>query len=484
MGNSLRSSNDTYPKSTPSVLEPETRKVNAAEFPVFKTKPIKDLAEGYVLSAGYDGDRRAVYLRLYESKTRRIHFWYDNTKHLPYCLSDIPPEELKKVSNLVNHPGLDHIETVEKHDPLQDKKVNMSKIVAKDPLSIGGRFSGTIRDIVSKAWEADIRYYNCYIYDRQILLGMPYSIKDGDLVSIPLEIPDEVLAELGKAFSGEAEEFKEYIDHWVSLLQTPIPSIRRVAIDIEVLASVQNRVPDPLEARDPIVAASIVDSDGAERVLLLRRTGMGEGPERASEAQVAYFDNEVGLIAEIYQVLLDYPVVLTFNGDDFDISYLYHRGLNLGFSRESIPIVVGARECLMKYGIHLDLYKFFFNRSIQISAFSAQYTDMSLNGVSEALLDEGKDDLGATIADMSYNTLASYCLKDSQLTLRLTTFNEDLVMKLIMVLIRITKLPMEDLVRQGVSGWIKNMMYFEHRRLNYLLPRSEDIIATKGEVVS
>jgi DNA polymerase I len=459
-------------------------KVKVTKFPIFVAEPVQDLGEGYILSAGYDGDRRAAYLRLYEPKTRRIYFWYDNKGHLPYCLSDLPPEELMKIPNLANHPGLDYIEPVEKYDPLQAKEVTMSKIVAKDPLSIGGRPSGTIRDIIPKAWEADIRYYDCYIYDRQILTGMPYSVKNGDLAPIQMDIPKDVLAEVQKVFASEAEEFREHVDGWIRLLQTSIPSIRRVALDIEVAASVKDRVPDPREAAEPIIAASLVDSDGVERVLLLRRDGMGDGPECVNKSKVEYFNDEGELIAEIYRVLLDYPVVLTFNGDDFDINYLYHRGLNLGFSRDSIPIVVGPRECLLKYGVHLDLYKFFFNRSIQIYAFSAKYTELTLNGVAEAVLGEGKEELGAMISDMTYGDLASYCLKDSQLTLRLTTFDDDLVMKLILVLVRITKLPMEDLVRQGVSGWIRNMMYWEHRRLNYLIPRSEDILATKGEVAS
>jgi DNA polymerase I len=57
-------------------------------------------------------------------------------------------------------------------------------------------------------------------------------------------------------------------------------------------------------------------------------------------------------------------------------------------------------------------------------------------------------------------------------------------MKLIQIMMRITKMPMEDLTRQGVSSWIRNLMYFEHRRLNYLIPRSEDILESKGKATS
>jgi DNA polymerase I len=57
-------------------------------------------------------------------------------------------------------------------------------------------------------------------------------------------------------------------------------------------------------------------------------------------------------------------------------------------------------------------------------------------------------------------------------------------MKLITILMRVSKMAMEDLTRQGVSRWIQNMMYFEHRRRNYLIPRSDDLIKLKGETVS
>jgi DNA polymerase I len=457
--------------------------VDAVKPSVFTAQPTLNLSEGYLLSVSYDGDRRAACLRLYEPETARIHFWYDRSGHLPYCLSDLSSEELERNTQLTKHPGFERIEAVEKYDPLQARNVSMSKIVAKDPLSIGGR-PGAIREIISKAWEADIRYYDCYIYDRGILPGMPYSISNGALSPVKPDISESIRNELAQVFADEAEEFRDYVDQWVRLLQTPIPDILRVALDIEVASSVQNRVPDPDEASEPVVAVSLADTNGLERILLLRRNGMGAEPESVDNAKVEYYDDEVELLKEVYKSVLEYPIVLTFNGDDFDIKYLCNRGLNLGFPRESIPITVGARECLLKYGVHVDLYRFFFNRSIQIYAFSAKYTELTLNGVAEALLGDGKEELGAMINSLSYEELAPYCLRDSQLTLRLTTFDDDLVMKLILVLVRITKLPMEDLVRQGVSGWVRNMMYYEHRRLNYLIPRSEDILAVKGEVAS
>jgi DNA polymerase I len=54
-------------------------------------------------------------------------------------------------------------------------------------------------------------------------------------------------------------------------------------------------------------------------------------------------------------------------------------------------------------------------------------------------------------------------------------------MKLILVLSRISSMPMEDVSRQGVSRWIRNFMHREHRKRHILIPNSEDILAKKGK---
>ena len=452
---------------------------------ILESHPSYDVSEAYLLSATYDGDKHAACLKLYEPTTRKILFWYDDTNHKPYCLSDLPVDELEKIEALKNHQGLDHIETVEKYDPLQFKAVKMSKIVAKDPLSIGGRPSGTIREILPKAWEANIRYHSCYIYDRQLQVGMPYKIVKGKLTQAEYSPPSDVARTIDELFKGENREYKSYIDSWVRLFQCPMPNVRRAAVDIEVFSSVATRVPDPEEANEPIIAASISDSDGNRRVLILKKEGMSDNlDEASSKLNVESYENEKELIAELFKALLDYPIILTFNGDDFDLRYIYHRAVNLEFPKEEVPITLGQRSAMLKHGIHVDLFKFFFNRSIQTYAFSQRYTEATLGGISESLLGKGKIELSKPISELSYSELAEYCLRDSEITLQLTTFDDELVMRLIILLARIAKLPIEDLTREGVSSWIRSIMYYEHRRLNYLIPRAEDILKVKGEAAT
>ncbi len=77
-----------------------------------------------------------------------IYFWYDNTGHKPYCLTNLKPYDLNKIDRLVHHEGFDSLEVIKKYDPLLNQTVEITKIIAKDPLAIGGRPAGTIRDIV------------------------------------------------------------------------------------------------------------------------------------------------------------------------------------------------------------------------------------------------------------------------------------------------------------------------------------------------
>lgn len=439
---------------------------------------------GYVLSVFYDGEQRKAGVKLYHPESQTISLWYDTSRHLPYCLSELSIPELElDYSEITKHPGFDHFETVHKYNALTDASIEMTKIIAKDPRSIGG-LATSIREALPTAWEARIRYYNCYIYDRLLQLGMPYQLREEELVRSECHgTTNQKL--INDVFAHEEGEFKTYIDRWIQLFQCPLPSIRRAAVDIEVYSAVATRVPDPHEATDPIIAASIVDSDGIKRVFVLLREGISEGLNSIPiDVHVTYYQHEIELIQALFQILLEYPVILTFNGDDFDLRYVHNRALRLSVPRQQIPIILQQRSTRIRYGIHLDLYRFFFNRSIQIYAFSQKYSALTLDSVTKALLGEGKVQLETPISELSYTELIEYCLQDADVTFRLTAFDDELVMKLIQIMMRITAMTMEDLTRQGVSSWIRSLMYNEHRRLHYLIPNPQDILDAKGEATS
>src|SRR5712692_2877628 len=172
------SSLDQY-MAKPQVVRPKQKEDPKSRL-VFSPSIPSNLAESFFVGAGYDGERRVVYIKLYEPHTNKIHFWYDNTGHLPYCISKDSPEELQKKEQLTRHPGFVRFEPSKRYDALDGKEIPVTLIYARDPLSIGGRPTGCIRDMIT-AWEADIRYVENYIYDRQLEPGMTYSIKSGKL---------------------------------------------------------------------------------------------------------------------------------------------------------------------------------------------------------------------------------------------------------------------------------------------------------------
>jgi DNA polymerase I len=483
-----------------SVVTPESAK-REKKRRAFPPVAPENLPPSYFVSAGYDGRSRRALIKLYEPTSGQIYFWYDNTGHKPYCLTNLSQYELEKIDRLVKHEGFDHFELEEKFDPLLDRNVEVTKIVANDPLAIGGKPQGTIRDIIpedfpkvsdimasneeAKVWEARIKYYQCYIYDRQLLPGMIYEVKNGNLIPKILEQTEKTLQHIKATFQEATPEELQYIEEWARLMEYPAPKFRRAAIDIEVYAPVSTRVPDPREAACPVICVSVYSSDDQKRVLLLKREGVREGSERLpAGVALEYFDTEEKLLRSVFEVLWSYPFVMTFNGDDFDLRYLFHRAMNLGIGKSEIPIEVGKRVCLLRYGVHIDLYKFFFNRSVQIYAFNNRYRDVTLDDVGNALIGVEKIRLEKGFGELSYTELAQYCLRDSEIAFKLTSYEEELAMKLILVLARISSMPMEDVSRQGVSRWIRNFMHREHRKRNMLIPNAEDILAKKGKTAT
>ncbi len=425
-----------------------------------------------MLTVTYDGKAGKALVKLYDPVNDRIYFWYDNTGHKPYLLTNIRPEEVvSKLSKVILHPGFSHIEVVEKYDPLNDRKEIFTKIDAKDPLSIGGR-ADSIRELLPKTWESRIRYHLCYIYDNDVVPGMFYRIEDGRLVQVPVEVPSEIERFIKRLYSND-KEYLEEAEKWIPpLFQAPVPNIKRLSLDIEVFTPQENRIPNPREANYEIIAIGLAGSDGLRKVLVLKRPGMELRPEDLDDLlyddiEVEFFDSEYDMLREFFSIMLQYPILITFNGDNFDLPYIYHRALKLGFRKEEIPITVGRNEASIALGIHLDLYKFFNIRAIEVYAFGGKYRggmDRTLDTIAHAIIGMSKLSRDKTVSQMSYVELINYNFRDAFLGLYLTTYDDNLVLRLILLMSRISKTPPDDLVRNQISAWIKNMLYYEHRK--------------------
>ncbi|RNJ78585.1 MAG: DNA-directed DNA polymerase I [Nitrosopumilus sp. H8] len=442
-----------------------------------------------LVSATYDSPSKSAMLKFYDPESQKLFLHKDETGHKPYCYSRLAPDEL---AHLSERDDVLEIKTVTKRDPISGKDIPLSQIIVADPLAIGGRES-SIRNRI-ETWESDIKYYENYLYDRRLIIGKYYEIIDGKVVPHDLEISDEVkLALKGLLWDKvdsksmvDSEQFKEFISEWADLLNQPIPKIRRLSIDIEVEAVV-GRIPDPKIAEKKVTAVGLKGSDGYDRVFVLRTKDTEQGTDDlGSDAEVVFYDEdkEKDMIQDAFAVIEEFPFVVTYNGDEFDLPYLYNRADKLGIERSSNPLYMMRDSATLKHGVHLDLYRTLSNRSFQIYAFSQSYTDFSLNSVSKALLGKEKIDYGVELGSLNLYQTAKYCYNDALLTYELTSFNSDLLMNLLVIIARIGRMPIDDIARMGVSQWIRSLLYYEHRKGNYLIPKREELERRSEGVMS
>jgi DNA polymerase, archaea type len=468
-------------------------------FTYWEERKLPENTRVMLISAIYSGENQKVQLKFYDPNLHLIYFWQDKTDHKPYCYTKLEYKE--RVEEIAAIEKKFELKTVPKMDLLLDKEIQAIKIIAPDPLSIGGK--GGIREKLN-VWEANIKYHENYLYDTRLIPGSYYKRKGDQIIEDPYQMSDIVQNALKNFLwdkileSKEArnDEYRKYVREWADLLNQPIPEMRRIALDIEV-DSEEGRMPIPREHDRKITAIGIVSNDDLRKVFLLEQDkNPNDGTELIPEAEICKTEKE--LLEKTFKIISEYNVLVTFNGDDFDLPYIYERSQDPAIDpvkhtiipKEEIPMVVKrdsfikkgiqAEPVQLKHGVHIDLFRTFQNRSIQIYAFSHKYSEYRLNAISEALLNDSKIEFEGNISDLPIQKLAQYCLKDTELTFRLTSFNDNLLLKLLFVIARISRLSVEDLSRVGVNQWIRGMLFYEHRKINALIPHSEEL-RNKGQ---
>lgn len=433
----------------------------------------RDIMTLFLVSTSYDDEKHQVVLTFYDDVTAKYVLYRDET-YLPYCLSP-SRKELD-----VLHPF--KISTVDKYDSLNDKHITMYKGEFRtkneiDALKIYVK-KLTSECIPNPLWEYKLTPQMSYIYDEQIEMGMPYEIQGNKLVKV---IDKKAETEVDKIL-GLFQD-KSIIRDLIRMFEYGTPKFKKCAIDIEVLSE-PKKFPLPEFANFPILCICIVTSDGKKIALVLKQPDKKiENYPNVDELYV--FSDETELILKFFELIVQYPTVVTFNGDQFDLRYVKNRAHRLGILSSKIPLYHYGSGVYVKGSTHIDLYKFFKIQAIQNYAFGSKYKNVSLDEVSEALLHKNKiKHKEEVIGDMNYLDLINYCVQDTLLTLELSEFDDDLVMNLIMVISRVSRLPIEECSRKAVGQWIASFLFNLHRRLGYLIPRPEDIKAMKGSTKS
>ena len=452
----------------------------------------ENMPYGLLISATYNIRKNAAILKFYEPVSQRIFLWADKSGHKPYCYSKLSPDEIP--TEISERDDVIDIKQVKLLDILHDKPIDVSKILVKDPLAIGGtQTSKSIRNLID-TWESDIKYYESYLYDSSLIVGKYYKIENDAVVPYDLEISDETKLSLKSMLLDkqsdtnlpDTKQFDEHVSQWANLLNQPIPKIKRISLDIEVESEI-GRIPDPKIAEKRITAVGFEGSDGLKQVFVLRKSGIEEGVnELLPGVKIVFYEEtkEKEMILDTFELMKKYPLLITYNGDGFDLPYLYNRASRLGIDRQKNPLYMMRDSATLTDGVHLDLYRTMSNRAFQIYAFGQKYSDFSLNSVSKGLLGEEKIDYGVELNDLTLYQTANYCQNDARLTYNLTGFNNDLLMNLLIVISRIARMPIDDISRMGVSQWIRSLLYYEHRQNGILIPRRQELDNRSSNVLN
>jgi len=431
------------------------------------------IKNAYLLSYYYDPDRNVAVLAFYDQEEDRIKYWFDKHGHKPYFLVKERPDEVMKRLPPNLRQRLDDAELAVKHNLLKMRRETLTKVKVKDPLAVR-----EMRELFEASWESNIKYHQNYIYDLHLVPGFKYEVQGKRIV--PKSEAPSLDEEEKKLISSLGRDSGKLARELITILELDPPTPRVAGIDIEVYSPIEGRLPDPEKAPYPILSAAIAGSDGRKVVLALDYPKAGRlNKTRFSDFELIIVDSENALLQELFHLISQYPVVVSYNGDNFDLPYLRHRAEKLGFREEEIPIVKYQDFYTLKTSIHIDLYHVFENKALKTYAFGGSYRDTTLDSVAEAILGTGKVKL-EEVSKAGLEELARYNFRDAQLTLELILWKNGLTWKLLVVLARLAKTGIEELSRSQISIWIRNMLYWEHRKRGYLIPRKEDLEKEKG----
>ena len=182
-------------------------------------------------------------------------------------------------------------------------------------------------------------------------------------------------------------------------------------------------------------------------------------------------------ICQLWDVISDYDILVTYAGNNYDLRVLKRRMSALGIRDPPQRIKTVRGRLTFTRTMHFDMFGWFNNSSVKNYAFGGKYYISSLDNVSQALLGEGKlEQPDFTKID---DTLAEYCMKDAELTYRL--LHETGSYDLIFLLSRISRTYPEDLMNNTIATWIKFFYLWFFRRWGYIIPCKKELEGIEPE---
>lgn len=488
----------TEDKSTlPTPSEPVKKETKPKSVTIpkkeFKSDLLKKNTPYLLLTSQYNRITNKATLGFYDAEKDKIIHVDDHTNHRPYFIVKHSPQVAETF--LSDHPEynknkylITEIEEITITDRLFLKDIIASKIYTQTPGDVP-KIRSLFRAVGIETFESDIRYHLNYIYDRRLIPGMHYEITDDGFqlnqsFFEKSQIPQtQTEGEILNSFKSNTR-YSEIIDDFLPLFIEDIPQLVFYAMDIEV-ASPRNVFPKVSESSYPISCIAINSSNNESTILYNSEIDFLKSSDLRHEdlpenASIKSFQNEQDLVKELFTLLKDIPILVTYNGNQFDLPYIINRAKKLGIKSNLLSYDFKMKVARFESGLHIDLYDWFSNPAIRLYAYSGAYKDLKLDTVTNTILNKQKYDYEGTIWDLTGKELIYYNWMDTQLTLELLTNDNRSTFKIMMLLGRITHVPLDELVNRQVSTWLQYFFQFEHRRRNFLIPNKNTIREFKG----
>ncbi|MCY3411787.1 MAG: hypothetical protein INQ03_09160 [Candidatus Heimdallarchaeota archaeon] len=443
-------------------------------------------SQGYILDGYWADEYLGYYVIIYNEKKKQLERWLDRSIIPRARYKGSVPLEISEYR--VEHKLL--------YNPLFDEKIPVSEVPVTDGLRYNKEVNRNSYPPIDQRAAHELSYFQY----KGIVPGMIYTF---DVIATESQ---KGYSEIRQLMLGEPEPIIRLCEQNLPALQSSVPDIRRVAFDIEV-QSPRDIFPVPEEAEFPVHAVAFYDSDNRGFMYYLGYHPNNEELENIQKQlgyipEINVFSEERQLLRMVFSKMTEYPMIMGYNSDNFDLPYLLNRAIRINksnllkYGKQKAnrmwldpPIYPGRKhgkqvEYQVHGAIHIDLFRFFNNNAVRLYAYGGKYSRVRLDDVAEALLGEKKVQHDLWFDEMTRDQMVIYNIKDVELTLKLTSFSDNLTMNLIFTLMRVGKFSITFLTRESISNWIINWIAYEHRKNGMVMPNKKDVLEQKGGFVS
>ncbi len=340
---------------------------------------------GVLLDVDYVDNGKSSQIRLFVKAEKEIKVFFDRAFH-PYFYAGVSGKgAAKEIEGEKFSEGARALRV--KQGTGDTLKVEFARVAE---LTVARKEIKELK-FVNEIFEYDIPFAKRYLLDKQL----------EPLNGIELRV--------------EGDEIKE-----VKTFDEPSPNLNYAAFDIETLSPGRFSNPE----KDPVLMISLFKG-GKGRLLTTNNKLKGS---RGVEVFAGEKEMIQGLAEFLEQEKVD--VLVTYNGDNFDLPYLKDRAKTLGFRLQFYPVNegpsirnVGRDNRARLHGIqHLDAYQMlrFLNRFGVVNL-----VKFNLESVALSLFGEEKNKITAEEINEIWKTgkglkdLAKYCIEDSETALKI-----------------------------------------------------------------